>query len=53
VEDEKEAKEWHTKHGPPPPSAPETPKAVEKVSEEAPKDLGNLWTKSITKRKPK
>jgi hypothetical protein len=53
VDDEKEAKEWHTKHGPPPPPAPETPKAIEKVSEEAPKDLGNPWTKSITKRKPK
>jgi hypothetical protein len=53
VEDEKEAKEWHIKHGSPPPPAPETPKAIEKVSEEAPKDLGNPWTKSITKRKPK
>jgi hypothetical protein len=52
VDDEKEAKEWHTKHGPPPP-APETPKAIEKVSEEAPKGLGNPWTKSITKGKPK
>jgi len=52
--DEKEAKEWHRKHGPPPPPpAPETPKAIGKVPEKAPKDPGNPWTKSITKRKPK
>jgi hypothetical protein len=50
-EDNEEARQWHTDHDPPPP-APQTPKANEKILEEPPKDLGNPWTKSITKRKP-
>lgn len=48
-EDENEAREWHAKYGPPPP-APKTPKPIEEIPEEAPKDIGNPWTKS--KRKP-
>jgi hypothetical protein len=50
-EDFDEAREWHAEHGPPHP-APETPKATENIPE-PPKDLGNPWTKSISKRKPK
>jgi hypothetical protein len=50
-EDEQEAREWHEKYGPPPPT-PETPKPIEETTEEVPKSLGNPWTKSISKRKP-
>jgi hypothetical protein len=50
-EDSEEARQWHTDHGPPPP-APQTPKANEKTLQELPKDLGNPWAKSISKRKP-